>query len=307
MIISASRRTDIPCLFGEWFINRLRAGWVLVRNPMNHAMLSRIPLSPDIVDCIVFWTKDAANIIPRLQTIEDMGYKYYFQFTLTPYGSDIEKNLRGKADIEDTFIELSGRIGKERVLWRYDPVVLNDRIDAAYHKERFLRMCEKLYKHTESITISFADIYPKLKTGLLREITDEEIDRLGSFFGRTAKSYGLRAFACCEKTDLTVYGIEKSACINKALIEKICGCPLDLAPDKNQRSGCGCCESIDIGAYNTCPNGCVYCYANSGTAAERRYKSHDPAGELLCGVVGEGEKITERKVRSNRQEQMKLL
>jgi hypothetical protein len=307
MILSASRRTDIPCYYSEWFINRLKAGYALSRNPMNHAQLSKISLSPDVVDCIVFWTKDALNFMPHLTTIDDMGYKYYFQFTLTPYDSTIEKNLCDKADIENTFIKLSQTIGKERVLWRYDPIVVNDTLAVEYHKEQFARLCDKLHPYTESVTVSFVDTYSKLKTNLIREITDEEITELSVYIGQTAKNYGLTAKACCEKTDLTVYGIERASCIDKAVIEKVCGYSLDLSADKNQRGGCGCMESIDIGTYNTCMNGCIYCYANDSTATtERRYNSHNPNSELLIGTVTDGEKTTERKVKSHKQEQIKL-
>lgn len=307
MILSASRRTDIPCYYNEWFINRLKAGYALTRNPMNHAQLSKILLSPDLVDCIVLWTKDAQNIMPHLKTIDDMGYKYYFQFTLTPYDNTIEKNLRDKAGIENTFIELSQAIGKERVLWRYDPIVLNDNLTVNYHKEQFTRLCDKLHPYTESVTISFVDTYSKLKTNLVREMFDEEIAELSSYIRQIAKSYGLTAKACCEKTDLTVYGIERASCIDKAIIEKVCGYSLDLYADKNQRDGCGCAESIDIGAYNTCMNGCIYCYANDNPAStERRYNSHNPNSELLIGTVADGEKITERKVKSHKQEQIRL-
>jgi len=307
MILSASRRTDIPCYYSEWFINRLKAGYVLTRNPMNHVQLSKIPLSPDVVDCIVFWTKDAANIIPHLGTIDNMGYKYYFQFALTPYNRTIEKNLRNKADIEKTFIELSKAIGKERVLWRYDPIVINDTLTINYHKAQFKRLCEKLSSYTESVTISFVDTYTKLKTSLIREITAFEISELSAFIGKTAKNYGLNAKACCEKADLTTYGIEKASCIDKAVAEKVCGCPLTLSSDKNQREGCGCMESIDIGAYNTCLNGCVYCYANNSVATiERRNHSHNPNSELLIGTVANGEKITERKVKSYKEKQIEL-
>lgn len=306
MILSASRRTDIPCYYSEWFVNRLKAGYVLTRNPMNYAQLSRIPLTPDIVDCIVFWTKDAENILPYLKTIDDLGYKYYFQFTLTPYNNIIEKNLRDKSDIEDTFIFLSRQIGKERVLWRYDPIIINDTLTVEYHKEHFLRLCDKLNMYTKSVTISFVDIYSKLKTSLIRKISDEETAQLSEFIGKTAKSYGLTAKSCCE-ANLTSYGINKSSCIDKNLIEKICGCPLELQKDKNQRDGCGCYESIDIGAYNTCFNVCIYCYANNSMqTALKRYNSHKPESELLIGTVADGENIKDRKVKSNKINQMKL-
>ena len=111
MIVSASRRTDIPCFYAEWMMNRFRAGYALARNPMNHAQLARVPLTPDVVDCVVFWTKDAANLLPRLGELDERGYAYYFQFTLTPYDRALEPNLRGKAEIAATFRALSKRIG----------------------------------------------------------------------------------------------------------------------------------------------------------------------------------------------------
>lgn len=307
MIISASRRTDIPCYYSEWFINRLQAGFVMTRNPRNKAQISRLPLNSELVDCLVFWTKDAKNILPHLRFIDEMGFKYYFQFTLTPYDRTIEQNLRDKLTIEDTFIELSQQIGKERVLWRYDPIVLNDSLTIDYHKLQFTRLCQKLAPFTASVTISFVETYRKLKTPLIREITDEEKVELAGFIGKTAKAWGLTAKACSEKTDLTPYGIQKASCIDKAVLEKVCGCSLNISPDKNQRNDCGCMESIDIGAYNTCPNGCVYCYANDSPVTTRQgYNSPKPNSEILIGSIAEGEKITDRKGKSHKQQQISL-
>ena len=295
MILSASRRTDIPCYYSEWFMNRIRAGSVCTRNPMNHKQLSRIRLTPETVDCIVFWTKDAQNILNKLLELDRLGYKYYFQFTLTPYDRAIERGLRDKADIIKTFIQLSSLIGKERVIWRYDPIILNEKMDISYHKEQFERFCCKLAGFTETVTISFVDMYPKLKTDLVRPITDEEIEEISAFFGTQAKAHNLKITACCEKTDLTRYGIVKASCIDKSLIERICGHPIVAERDKNQRAGCGCCKSVDIGAYNSCLNGCVYCYATDSLAsAERRSNTHDPQSELLIGTVGEDERMIER-------------
>lgn len=234
-------------------------------------------------------------MLPHLDELTRHGYKFYFQFTLTPYGHDLEQNLRPKAEIEDTFIELSKRIAKERVVWRYDPIILNDNLNEDYHKTQFRRMCEKMSPYTDTVIVSFVDIYPKIKTSLIRPITNEEIAELSDFISKTSKEHGLRPMACCEKTDLSVYGIEQSSCIDKSRIEKLLGSNLKLRPDKNQRASCGCCESIDIGAYNTCINNCVYCYANnSPVTTKRRYDSHDPKSELLIGTVGDGEKIVDK-------------
>ena len=301
MIISASRRTDIPAYYSEWLVNRLRAGFVLTRNPMNHARVSRITLSPDVVDCLVLWTKDPQNMLDKLDIIDRLGYKYYFQFTITPYDQSIERGLRDKEEIIKTFRRLSERIGKEKVLWRYDPVILNDRFDQAYHQEQFKRFCGRLCGFTDSCTVSFADIYPKLRTDILREIGEDEMAELGGMISTDAKDFGIAVKACCEETLLSKCGIGQAHCIDRGLIEKICGCGLDIKRDRNQRATCGCFESVDIGAYNTCGNGCVYCYANySRASAENNLKRHNPESGLLIGDIGDNDKITERRASSNK-------
>lgn len=305
MILSASRRTDIPCWFAPWFTNRIRAGTVLTRNPMNPAQLFRIPLSPDLIDCIVFWTKDPQNMLPHLDLLDRFGYCYYFQFTITPYGHDLEPGLRRKPEIIETFHALSASIGRSRVLWRYDPIILNERMDISWHREQFSRMCEELAPHTRRVTISFVDHYAKLRTDLIRTISLSEMEELAGHLSETAHSCGLDICACCESIELAKFGVRQAACIDRELIESLCGCPLSLPKDANQRPGCGCAASIDIGAYDTCQNGCVYCYANHSAAAVcRRFAQHDPASELLFGSVLEGESIKTRQIHSCRQEQL---
>jgi len=304
MIISASRRTDIPAFYSDWLINRLRTGYALARNPMNPAQISRIPLSPDVVDCIVFWTKDPLPLLPRLPEIDRLGYRYYFQFTLTPYDCALEKNLRDKDAAIETFIELSKRCP---VLWRYDPIILNDQLDIAYHAGQFTRLCEKLHRHTPHVTISFVTKYAKLKTPLIRPITESEMAGLAGRFAEIAGQYGLPGKACCEKMDLTPYGIQKASCIDCAIVEALCGGKIAAPQDKNQRPGCGCLTSIDIGVYNTCGHGCIYCYANhSAGSVAANMRRHDPAGELLLGEVAPGEKITMREAKSWKEGQMSL-
>lgn len=304
MILSASRRTDIPAFYTPWLINRLKEGYVITRNPFNPNQVSRISLSPALVDCIVFWTKDPG---PMLQSLEWLDrYHYYFQFTLTPYDKSIEPNLRDKRDLLETFVTLSKRLGKERVLWRYDPILLRGRYTLAYHKQAFRRMCERLCRYTETVTISFVDCYKKIKTNL-RELEKEEILDLGRFFGEIGREYGLKVRTCCETVDLSAYGIQKGRCIDPELIERICGGRLEISRDKNQRPACGCCESIDIGAYDTCVHGCAYCYATkSMETAERNHAAHRWESPLLIGEITEPEKLKERKVISNIHRQPKL-
>lgn len=313
MILSASRRTDIPCCYADWFMNRIRAGSALVRNPMNPAQLSKITLSADVVDCIVFWTKDAAPLLPFLSELDALGYAYYFQFTLTPYDRNVERNLRPKVEIEETFLALSRLLGRERVVWRYDPIILNETLTVDYHKTEFLRLCQKLAPYTDTVVFSFVDLYAKLNQAMnglcrLRPAQAQEIAQLVPYLAQTAKAYGLRAAACCEKLNFAPYGVEPSSCIDRERIEKIIGVPLKLKADKNQRPGCGCCESVDLGAYNSCANGCVYCYATAGAAAAaQRCAQQNPFAPLLGSEVKNSERIVERKTESAKVRQLSFL
>lgn len=304
MIISASRRTDIPAHYSDWLVRRLGAGFCLAPNPMNRAQVRYIQLSPDVVECIVFWTKDPGPMLPVLPQLDEMGYRYYFQFTVTPYGKELEQNLRDKQEIEDCFLRLSERLGAERVVWRYDPIVVDGEHSANYHKEQFERLCERFCGACDSVVISFVDRYAR-RANALREVTAAQMRELAAFIGRTAPEYGFAPSACCEAGDFS--GIRRASCIDRARIEKICGYRLKVNGDKNQRAGCGCCESVDIGMYDTCPNGCVYCYAGrSQETAARNRALHDPRGEMLLGKLREGDKVIQRPAASDRQEQIKF-
>lgn len=303
MIISASRRTDIPAFYSDWLVNRLREGYVLTRNPMNYGQVSKILLTPEVVDCIVLWTKDAKHIMDKLKDIDDLGYTYYFQFTLTPYGKDIEPYLRDKEKIIDTFIELSERIGKAKLLWRYDPIILNQTLTKEYHLEQFEYLCSRLRDYTDICTISFVDIYSKLsktvKNQVLREITKEEMTKLAAGLAGISRRYGIELRSCCEKLDLEELGLKHGRCIDKTVIERICGCNLKTKAETTQREGCMCIQSIDIGTYNTCRHGCLYCYANySYPAVEQNCLKYNPKADLLIGEITTEDKVTVRKMQS---------
>ncbi len=284
MIVSASRRTDIPGFYAEWFMNRLRAGYVLVRNPFNSKKITRVPLTAKQTDCIVFWTKDPAPLLPHLDEIERMGHRFYFQFTLTPYGRELEPGLRDKAEIVRTFCELGRRVGRERLVWRYDPILLGDGIDTAYHRSRFLRLCDILAPYTDTVTVSFVDIYKKLRNPAFRPPTQDETNELAANIGRVAADHGLRAAGCCEDVRLADFAIDRASCIDPKRIQKLTGRPPDSERDRGQRPGCGCCSSVDIGAYDSCVNGCAYCYATKDHAAARR---RFELGDVRCELLGE--------------------
>lgn len=310
MILSVSRRTDIPNYYSEWFFNRLKDGFLYVRNPMNFHQISEIKISPDVVDCIVFWTKNPLPMMERLDELE--AYNYYFQFTLTGYGNDVERNLPNKkTSVIPIFQELSNRIGKEKVVWRYDPIFFSNRYNAKYHLKAFRSIAEALSGYTEKCVISFLDIYPKNKKNmddlLSYDLSDSELREFAKELSNIAKENHIKIGSCAEKIDLDEYGIIHNSCIDKELIEKIIGCKLKINKDKNQRIECGCVESVEVGTYNTCKNGCVYCYANySAKSVESNFQKYDPLSPLLCGHIEKDDKISTRKVVSLKETQISI-
>ena len=303
MIISASRRTDIPAYYSEWFFNRIKEGFLYVRNPMNIHQVSKIKLTPDVVDFIVFWTKNPAPMLDRLNELKD--YPYYFQFTVTSYGQDIETNVPSKASvIIPTFQKLSDKIGKEKVIWRYDPILLNSKYTKGYHYENFEKLAKSLSDYTEKCTISFLDFYSKternMKGEMILPFTSADYDDIARNLSDIARSYGLKMDTCAEMIDLDKYGIAHAHCIDANSIERISNYKFKLSKDKNQRKECGCVESIDIGAYNTCKNGCKYCYANFNQQQVCINSSnHNPTSPFLFGELDTlKDKITERKMKS---------
>lgn len=304
MILSASRRTDIPNYYPEWFFNRIREGYAYVRNPVNPRQISEVPLTPEVVDCIVFWTKNPARMMGRLKELRD--YHYYFQFTLTGYGRDIERGVPHKREhMIPVFKELSRMIGKDRVVWRYDPIIVSDRYSVPYHVNAFSQIAEALNGYTKRVVISYVDMYSKIRGNMkkihMTELNCEEKLDMASALSSIARENNMSIGACAESIDLRGAGVERNSCIDIGLIEKLTGYPLKASKDKNQRKECGCAESIDIGAYNTCRNGCLYCYANysekSVASAVERYDADSP---LLCGKVMPEDHIRRRDVRSLR-------
>lgn len=302
MILSASRRTDIPALYMPWLINRLNEGFALVRNPMNPHRVSRVPLTRDVLDAAVFWTKNPLPMLPYLDALRDLPY--YIQFTLTPYGRDIEPHLPEKRTLLDGFAQLSRLIGSERMVWRYDPILLNAQWTKDVHLSAFSAMAKRLSGCTDTCVVSFLDRYRCMETRCaplhIRYPAREEMQELFFRLSSVAEDHGLRLFTCSEEIPAAPH----SACIDKARLERILGCKLSLKPDKNQRLSCGCCESIDIGAYDTCTHGCLYCYASHRTL--KVPLPHDPSSPLLIGTLQQDDVITERTAVSNIRPQLSL-
>ena len=310
MILSASRRTDIPNYYSEWLARRFRAGFLCVRNPMNFRQVSRITLNPNVIDCIVFWTKNPAPMLPYLD--EYRTYIYYFQFTLTGYAKDIEPGLPDKRRILiPAFCELADRIGRDRVIWRYDPIFLSDHYTLDYHVKAFTRIAEALAGRTRRVVISFLDDYEKTKRNMkginIQGLTKEKMRRLAHSFAVIAGRYGMEIQTCAEKIDLSEYGITHGACIDREYIEHLLGCRLRAGKDHGQRPECRCMESVEIGSYHTCRNGCRYCYANfSDGRVQARIRDFDVDSPILCGKMEPEDRITERKMKTLRENQMTL-
>ncbi len=300
MIISATRRTDIPSFYGEWFVNRLKDGYVLIQNPYNNNRYSKAYLTPNDVDIIVFWTKNPIPFLKLLPEIDRMGYSYYFEFTLTPYGKDTERNLPDKELLLETFITLANKLGKHRLVWRYDPIIIDEVHTIDYHKERFSYMANRLKNSTDRCVISLVDSYKNVMMRMGKNpaylMTEQNIIKIAEVFGGIARKNGMEIYSCAEKIGLEKCGIKHGACIDKGIIEKILGCDITDTRDKNQRPECLCLESIDIGTYNCCINGCNYCYAlQNEKSALANMKIHNLNSPVLIGEVNTTAIITERK------------
>lgn len=310
MILSASRRTDIPNYYSDWFLHRIKEGFVYVRNPMNPHQISKIELSPEVVDCIVFWTKNPKPMMDRLAELK--SYNYYFQFTLTGYGTDIEAGVPHKKEcIIPTFQSLSRKIGKEKVIWRYDPIFFTDKYTLEYHLKAFEQIASALHGYTDKCVISFVDIYAKNRKSMeALHVCDTDKAQLQNFakeLGRIAAENGMEISSCAEEIDLEVCGITHNCCIDSKLIESMIGCRINAVKDKNQREACGCMESIDIGAYDTCRNGCKYCYANnSEECVANNCDKYNPLSPILCGAITEDDKIHIREVKSIKEVQLSI-
>lgn len=300
MILSVSRRTDIPSFYFNWFLERLKAREVYMRNPMNFHQVSHINLSPNVVDCIVFWTKNPAPMLGKLKGLD--GYDYYVQYTINPYEKDQEGNLPPKKELISTFKNLAEEMGRYPLVWRYSPIILNERYTEEFHLEAFQRLCERLQGSTNQCNISFLEMYRKIQKRMrlldTEESAEEQKNRLAQKLWAIGEDYGIEVKGC-GNLDLETSGIQPAACIDTKIISSITGKHYSLKKDKGQPGDCHCYTSIDIGTYNTCLNVCQYCYANQSTSAatkknREQYNLHSP---ILCSSLTEEDKIYDRKVK----------
>lgn len=238
-------------------------------------------------------------MLSRLDELKD--YMYYFQFTINPYDTVLEQQVPGKKHVIETFKRLSDLISPDRVIWRYDPIILTDTISVDYHIKYFEQLAKRLHTYTKTCVISFLDLYKKTEKNLRgtysREPSVDEIINISAHISMVASHYGIRIQTCAEKIELESVGITHGHCIDSVLIEDLLGVKLVVSKDKNQRPECGCVQSIDIGEYNTCAHNCKYCYANfNKEKVSLRVMQHNPKSPLLIGEIGVDDKVTERKI-----------
>jgi hypothetical protein len=294
LIVSASRRTDIPAFYSVWLMNRIREGFCLVPNPFNAKQISRISLAPDDVDAFVFWSKNPRPMLGFLDELDNKGFVYYFQYTLNDYPRALEPSVPSIERRLDTFVQLSKRLGPDRVVWRYDPIIITPKTGYDFHAATFGRLAGSLRGMTRCVVVSIVDVYRKTNRRMAALSDDgytmdvdaaqrpEMLDLL-SDIAATAGAEGMTHFSCAEELDYSDVGIHPGSCIDSDLIQLIGGHP-PTKKDPGQRTNCRCVVSRDIGMNDTCLHGCPYCYSTrNNELARRRHAEHNPESPVIFG------------------------
>ena len=309
MILHTGNRTDIPAFYSEWFINRLKAGEVFVRNPYDPIQVSRYRITPEVVDVICFCTKNPAPMLAHMEELRNYGQYWYV--TITPYGKEIEPNVPPKEKVMEDFICLSKIVGSQAVGWRYDPVFISEVYTVEKHLTDFEQMAKTLCGYTDTCVISFIDLYQKVLRNFpeVKTVPKEDRLRLGKEFAAIAARYGMTVKACAEGRELEPFGVDCDGCMTVELFERAIGCGLNVpkTSGKRARPECACLLGSDIGAYNTCGHLCKYCYANYDAETVLQNKNrHDPDSPLLIGQLRAEDVLHEAKQESWKDGQMRL-
>ncbi len=358
MLINSGQRTDIPAFYSTWFLKRLAAASVLVRNPFYRGQLTRYRLDPSVVDCLLFCSKnpgpllDAIGVSPAPRASAADGttemeaaallarFRQYWFVTITPYSTDIEPYVPSVFQTAAQLKRLSAYLeslhradplehapGADAVCWRYDPVIITGTYTLDFHVNAFRRMAAELAGWTHECVISFIDLYAKTRRNFPegRVLREDEMRTLAAAFGKAGRENGIAVRTCAETADLSEYGIGRSGCVSREVLERLLmaegtvlrggqpgavirggsaegpyaadgarcrGRTLKIPAGRPSRPACGCVPSHDIGDYNSCLHGCRYCYANYNRAAVlRNVALHDDSSPLLIGWPAEGESI----------------
>lgn len=294
MIINVGGRTDIVNYYTPWLINRLNEGYVLTRNPYNRNQVIRYDLSPSKVDAIIFCSKNYQPILKYISDIE-RRYSIFCYYTITAYNKDVEPKVPDIDESIETLKELSDTIGKEKISWRYDPILLTEDYSIDAHLEYFKEITSKIYNDISFCVFSFVDMYSKVYRNMpeIIELTEEDKDQILKGLIKIADRYNMTLQSCAVANEYETYGIRKSGCITSQILKESNNIILKKIKPKGSRLGCTCIPWRDIGEYDTCLNACKYCYANMRPdIAERRFKKHDPNSPILIGTLKKEDKVT---------------
>ena len=290
-------RTDIPAFYSKWLDNRLKAGFVCVRNPYNKSQITRYLLDPKVVDCITFCTKNPAPILPYLDG-ELSKFRQFWFVTINGYESEYEPNVPALHKVIEAFKSISIRVGKNAIHWRYDPIFYGNGIDKQWHIERFTQIASMLRGYTDTCVISFLDLYEKVRLNA-REIYPPSFDEQKELIKElvdVAKRNGITIRSCCEGAHLAKLGVDVSGCQTKEVLEKAIGVKLNIPKTKTTREACVCVLGHDIGAYNSCNHLCKYCYANTDKEiVTANVKQHNPDSPFLIGEYEPNDQIIDAK------------
>lgn len=282
-----------------------------VRNPYSHQQVTRYVLDPKVVDCLIFCTKNPAPILPRIDEIKSLGFKSYFFVTLTPYGKEIEPGVPEKSKVAESLRNLAEKVGPQNVCWRYDPIFVSGQYPVSFHIKAFREYAQKLSGSIGRCVISFIDLYEKTKKNFpsVREVSESDQIFIAQAFSKIARENGMTIESCAEKVDLSAYGVEKGACVSQQIVESAVGFRIKDGLHKQVlRNHCLCLPTRDIGAYNSCPHGCRYCYANyDKKSVDRNFAAHDPASTFLIGGAEPDDILKVAKQESWRDFQMLLI
>lgn len=307
MILNTGNRTDIPAYYSDWFYNRIEAGYVCVRNPYYPSQVTKYRLAPEVIDVMVFCTKNPQPMLGRISRLS--AFETFWFVTITPYGREIEPYVPQAGQVLNSFQQLSGLVGRERVSWRYDPIFISNKYSITYHIEQFKQLAEALSGYTSQCVVSFIDLYEKTKRNFpeVRNVTAQEQEELVTAFSKIAKANDLQIHLCCENVGLVREHVDADGCMSQAVLEHALGCKLNVPKKKPARSECACLLGADIGAYNTCGHGCLYCYANyDRESVVKNRKLHNPASPLLIGELSEGDVVKQAEQKAWRNGQMEI-
>ncbi|MDD3336432.1 MAG: DUF1848 domain-containing protein [Eubacteriales bacterium] len=302
MIINTGGRTDTVQYYTKWLLKRFEEGYVYSRNPLFPNKVTRYELTPETVDGVQFCSKNYEPILAELPKIIHR-FHTYFHYTITAYDKDVEPGVPSIDESMETLKKLSAVVGKQRVAWRYDPVLLTQKYTLQAHLETFERMAKTLTPYVDRCIFSFVEMYKKLETNMpeLIALTEADKEALAEGLGGIAAKYGLYLQTCGTNGDYTRYGIHPSGCMTLDMMGRANGITFRSLKHKGMRQGCHCIESRDIGAYDTCMNGCKYCYANKRPQkAFENYQYHDPDSPLLLGHLKDTDTLQQGNQRSYR-------